>query len=151
MAATAMLTYPDFFKVGISISGLHDPGIYERWWNDMFQGVEPVESQDGEAGWASKRTPTNIEIAGNLKGRLLILAGEIDANVHPSHSARLVDALMAAGKRFDYLVIPGRGHGWSRHWRYELQLIWTYFVEHLLGEKQERIDFFKMPGTPHNN
>ena len=52
--------------------------------------------------------PTNAELAANLKGHLMLVHGEIDNNVHPANTMRLVDALIKANKRFDMLIIPGR-------------------------------------------
>jgi dipeptidyl-peptidase-4 len=49
--------------------------------------------------------------AAGLTGKLLIMHAMMDENVHYSHTARLVDALVAADKRFDLLVLPGERHG----------------------------------------
>ena len=57
--------------------------------------------------------PTNAELAANLKGHLLLVHGEIDNNVHPANTMRLVDALIKANKRFDMLIIPGARHGFG--------------------------------------
>ena len=54
------------------------------------------------------KVPTNAELAANLKGHLLLVHGEIDNNVHPANTMRLVDALIKANKRFDMLIIPGK-------------------------------------------
>ena len=56
---------------------------------------------------------TNAELAGNLEGKLLLIHGEIDNNVHPAGTMRLVDALIRANKRFDMLIIPGARHGFG--------------------------------------
>ena len=50
------------------------------------------------------RVPTNAELAANLKGHLLLVHGEVDNNVHPANTMRLVDALIKANKRFDLLT-----------------------------------------------
>ena len=55
--------------------------------------------------------PTNAELAENLKGNLLLMHGDMDNNVHPAGTMRLVDALIKANKRFDLLIIPGARHG----------------------------------------
>jgi dipeptidyl aminopeptidase/acylaminoacyl peptidase len=143
MAAAAMFTYPDFYKVGVARSGLHDPSLYHGWWNDQFQGMDAERVEGGETRWVSRKTPSNLKIAKNLKGHLLILHSEADRNCHPAHAARLVDALMAAGKRFDYFLVPGSGHGWGNRWPYEQRLIWDYFIRHLMGDHRSGVDLFE--------
>ena len=56
---------------------------------------------------------TNSELAKNLKGRLMLVHGDIDNNVHPANTMRLADALIKANKRFDMLVLPGIRHGFA--------------------------------------
>jgi len=55
MPASVMLIHPDFYKVGVAGSGLHDPSIYWRWWSDQFQGVDKVITPDGETKWITKK------------------------------------------------------------------------------------------------
>ncbi len=142
-AATAMLTEPDFFKVGVAISGPHDGDIYYNIWHERYNGARMVENEDGSISWEVP-SETNIEIAGNLKGHLLIIQGGADTVVHPAHAARLADALIRAGKRFDYFVIPGAGHGYrERHqWRYLQRLTADYFAEYLIGDHRVNVDMF---------
>jgi dipeptidyl aminopeptidase/acylaminoacyl peptidase len=139
---TAMCKLPHLFKVGVAVSGLHDPRIYEKWWNDMFNGVSRLENEQGEVHWTSNVAQGNMELVSELQGQLLIMQGECDPNVHPAHAARLVDALMAAGKRFDYLLIPGKDHGWSRHPNYELFMTWSYFARHLMGDERGDVNLY---------
>ena len=133
-ALTGMLTYPDFYKVCVARAGPHDPDIYHAWWSDQFQGISRDEAEDGTLHWITEAAEGNLELAHNLKGRLLIVQGETDENVHPGHAARMASALMAANRRFDYFVVPGAGHDWGQHWAYVQRMIWTYFVHHLMGD-----------------
>jgi len=142
-AAAAMLSYPDFYKAGVTRSGIHDPGLYHAWWGDQFQGLKECTLDGSETAWEPVRSPGNPELAGRLKGRLLILHSEADINCHPAHSARLAYALMAAGKRFDYFVVPGAGHGWGNRWQYEQRLIWDYFIRHLMGDERRSVNLFE--------
>src|SRR5262249_34428732 len=61
------------------------------------------------------KVPTNAELAANLKGRLLLVHGEADNNVHPANTMRLVDALIKANKRFDMLILPATRHGFGAY------------------------------------
>lgn len=126
----AMLTYPEFYKVGVAASGNHDNNIYIQWWGETFHG--PEETKDGTAGRRkfSVRIPTNMELADRLQGRLLLMTGDEDKNVPPSSTYRMADALIRAGKRFDMFLFPGKAHELSSP--YYQNLIRYYFLENLL-------------------
>jgi len=81
------------------------------------------------------KVPTNAELAANLKGALLLVHGEIDNNVHPANTIRLVDALIKANKRFDMLILPGQRHAFGNYQPYFTQRMWEFFADHLLGER----------------
>ena len=86
------------------------------------------------------QVPTNAELAGNLKGHLLLVHGELDNNVHPANTLRLVDALIKANKRFDMLYLPGKRHSYGDYQPYVTQRMFEYFAEHLLGDYQSGAD-----------
>ncbi len=48
--------------------------------------------------------------AARVQGKLLLVHGMIDENVHFRHSARLMQALIDAGKPFDVLLYPNERH-----------------------------------------
>lgn len=79
----------------------------------------------------------NSELASRLKGKLLLVVGEMDDNVHPTATYRLIDALVRAGKDFDFLALPSSNHvfrspsGMDRP--YYQRRLWDYFVKNLLG------------------
>lgn len=124
-AAHAMLAFPDFYKVGVSISGDHDARLDKAWWNEVYQGY-PV--QDDYAA------QSNVTMADRLQGHLLIVHGDIDDNVHPVETMRFADALMKANKNFDMLFVPNMYHGESGpHAAYLVRRRWDYFVQYLLG------------------
>lgn len=137
MAATAMLSDPEFYKVGIAASGNYDNNIYTQWWGETFHGVKIRKDNRGELSFECK-IPTTMELADNLQGKLLLITGDVDINVHPANTFRLVRALMNANKRFDLMVFPGIDHALGD--KYYINLIRYYFVENLLGEKQNHID-----------
>ncbi len=78
--------------------------------------------------------PTNIELAPNLKGRLLLVTGDMDNNVHPGNTIRLVNALIKANKRFDFMLMPGKPHAYGDMQPYFNRMIMEYFSEHLIGD-----------------
>ncbi len=89
--------------------------------------------------------PTNIDIANNLKGKLLLETGDEDNNVSPSNTIRLINALILSGKRFDFMLYPGQPHAYGPMAPYAFQLQAEYFAEFLLGDRSFRMsaDFKK--------
>ena len=78
--------------------------------------------------------PTTVDLAANLKGSLLLETGDMDNNVHPANTIRLVNALIKANKRFDFMILPGKPHGYGDMVPYTNHLMFEYFSEHLLGD-----------------
>ena len=138
MSTAAILMYPDFFDVAVSCAGNHDNNIYNRWWSEKHHGIKEVE-KDGEVKW-EYHISSNPEIASRLKGNLLLVHGDIDENVHPGNTLRVVDALIRANKRFDMLLLPGQRHGFGDMNEYFFWRMADYFAEHLLGERQTTTD-----------
>lgn len=163
MTAAAMMLppYNDFFKVGVSSAGNHDNNIYNNYWSERYHGLREVavEEQAAREGGRRRgrpqdekgeqddsemrfeiRIPTTQELAANLKGNLLLVHGEIDNNVHPANTMRLVDALIKENKRFDLLIIPGARHGFGAASTYFSHRRWEFFAEHLLEDHQGGAD-----------
>lgn len=80
------------------------------------------------------KVPTNIDLAPNLKGRILLATGDMDNNVHPGNTIRLVNALIKANKRFDFILLPGQPHGYGPMQPYFNRQLMEHFAEHLLGD-----------------
>jgi dipeptidyl aminopeptidase/acylaminoacyl peptidase len=123
-----ILRYPDFYKVAVSQAGNHDNRNYEDDWGEKWQGLLE-EYPDGTTNYDNQ---ANQLLAENLKGKLLIAHGTLDSNVPPSNTMLVVDALIAANKDFDLLLMPNRGHGFGNE-PYMMRRRWDYFVRHLLG------------------
>lgn len=134
MTAAALLQppYNDFFKVGVSSAGNHDNNVYNQNWSEQHHGLREV-IKDGETTFEIK-VPANHELAANLKGKLLLVHGDMDNNVHPVGTIRLVDALIKANKRFDLMIMPGKAHGFGDMQGYFNRMMMEYFCEHLLGD-----------------
>ncbi len=124
-AGHAVLAYPDFYKVAVASSADHDHRMEKAWWPEMYMGW-PVDSV--------YHLQSNITMAGNLKGKLLITHGGIDENVNPSASFKLAEALINADKQFDMLILPSQRHGYKgKHLKYFTKTRWNYFVKYLRG------------------
>ena len=138
MSTAAILMYPDFFDVAVSCAGNHDNNIYNRWWSEKHHGINEVE-KDGETIF-EYHISANHELASRLKGNLLLVHGDIDENVHPGSTLRVVDALIRNNKRFDMLLLPGQRHGFGDMNEYFFWRMADYFSEHLLGERERSTD-----------
>jgi dipeptidyl-peptidase 4 len=126
-AGHAVLEFPEFYKVAVASSADHDFRMEKDWWPEMYMGW-PVDS--------SYHLVSNITMAGNLKGKLLITHGGIDENVNPSATFKLAEALIKADKEFDMLILPSQHHGYTGKYNdYFTKKKWNYFVEHLLHVK----------------
>ena len=125
----ALLFHPEFYKVAVSYAGCHDNRMDKIWWNEQWMGY-PI----GPHYSAS----SNVDNAGRLQGRVLLVVGELDTNVDPSSTMQVVSALIRANKEFDLLVVPGGDHGAGRrgiHAGYGERKRFDFFVTHLLGQR----------------
>jgi dipeptidyl-peptidase-4 len=125
-AARAMLDHPDVYSVGVALSGSHDA----RFFNPGF--VETYDGADNPTAWA--RT-SNVDLADRLVGKLLLVHGELDDQVHPDHTMRLTDRLVAAGKDFELLLVPGAEHTFLDCLAYVRTRCWDFLVRELLGSQ----------------
>jgi dipeptidyl aminopeptidase/acylaminoacyl peptidase len=91
-------------------------------WNEQWMGY-PVGPQYAEC--------SNIDNAHRLRGKLLLMVGEVDTNVPPESTMRFVDALIKAGKDFDLIVLPGLNH--TGGGPYGTRRMQDFFVRHLQG------------------
>lgn len=135
MSTAAILKYPDFYKVAVSCAGNHDNRIYNRWWSEQHHGVLEQVNEKGDTTFLYKIS-TNPEIAGNLKGHLMLVHGDIDNNVHPANTIRVADALIRANKRFDMLILPGQRHSFGDMNEYFFYRLADYFSEWLLSDSE---------------
>ena len=143
MSAAAMLVYPDFFKVAWSESGNHENNVYNRWWSESHHGVKEVADKDGQVHF-EYNIDKNSELAKNLKGHLMLTTGDIDNNVHPANTLRLMNALIRANKRFDFFMFPGQRHGYGDMGEYCFWMRCDYFSKHLLGAAPSSIDVLEL-------
>lgn len=124
----AILRFPDFFKVAVSTAGNHDNRSYNIYWAEKYQGLMVRDTVRKTDNFASSATGA---YAKNLKGKLFLMTGDMDDNVHPAMTLQVADLLIKANKTFDFLVLPNRAHGLNEP--YVVRRRWDYFVQHLMG------------------
>ncbi|WP_030911187.1 S9 family peptidase [Streptosporangium amethystogenes] len=125
-AARAMLDFPEVYKAGVALSGSHDA----RYFNLGF--VETYDGADNPEAWARA---SNVDLADRLTGKLLLIHGEMDDQVHPDHTLRLADRLIAADKDFELLIVPGAEHTFIDCLAYVRKRCWDFLVRELMGTR----------------
>ncbi len=122
-----MFRFPDVYKVGVAVAPVPDQRLYDTIYQERYMGL-PQQNADGY------RIGSPIHFAEGLKGKLLVVHGSGDDNVHYQGTERLVNRLVELGKPFDLMVYPNRTHaisegpGTTPHLH---RLIARYFVDHL--------------------
>jgi dipeptidyl-peptidase 4 len=122
-----MFRSPDLYRVGVAVAPVPDQKLYDTIYQERYMGL-PDENPEGY------RIGSAINFAGGLMGKLLIVHGSGDDNVHFQGTQRLVNRLIELGKPFDFMEYPNRTHsisegdGTSLH---VYSLIARYFEEHL--------------------
>ena len=121
-ALSALLHHGEFYKAAVSDCGCHDNRMDKIWWNEAWMGkMGPHYEQS-----------SNVFHAHKLQGNLMLTVGELDKNVDPASTFQVVDALVRAGKDFEFFMIPGAGHGIGEG-KYLFRKRIDFFVRSLLG------------------
>ena len=101
-ALRALIAHHDFYSAAVADCGCHDNRMDKIWWNEQWMGW-PLDASWDEA--------SNSVQAHRMKGKLLLVVGELDQNVDPASTMQVAAALVKAGKDFELLVMPATGHG----------------------------------------
>lgn len=119
----AMTEYPDFYVVGVADCGCHDNRMDKIWWNEQWMGWPVGPHYEAQS---------NVTNAHKIRGKLMLVVGELDRNVDPASTLQVAAALIKADRDFEMLVIPGGGHGAAES-PYGSRRRADFFVRHLLG------------------
>ena len=123
----AMFRFPETYHVGVAVAPVPDQRLYDTIYQERYMGL-PSDNGEGY------RLGSPINFADGLKGKLLIVHGTGDDNVHSQGTERLANRLIELGKPFDMMLYPNRTHaiaegkGTTLH---VYRLIARYFLEHL--------------------
>lgn len=135
-AARALVARPETYSVGVASAGSHDARVYLTMWAEQYHGDgDPDDLATGA-------------LASQLRGKLLLVHGELDDNVHPHQTMRLVDALVEADADVDMLIVPGVEHSLVGRGHYVVRRTWDYFVRHLHGVEPPRYRLTPLPVPP---
>jgi len=120
------LTHGDLFKLGIAVAPVTDWRLYDSIYTERYMGLPQEEKE------AYDKTSC-VKAAANLSGRLLLVHGTADDNVHIQNSEQLIQALIEAGKPYDLWIYPQKTHS-LRGGKTQLHLFRSmteYLKEHL--------------------
>ena len=104
MAMHSILKGNEVFETAISVAPVTSWRFYDTIYTERFMRT-PQENPEGY----DLNSPLNY--AERLKGKLLLVHGSADDNVHFQNTMRMVEALVQANKQFDWAVYPDKNHG----------------------------------------
>lgn len=134
-AARAILRYPDIYKVAVSMAGVHNLHAIYRGMAAITDapdyGGGLTEKRDHRAVPENFRVLDNCLLAAQLRGKLMLVYGDMDENVFPALTLQFCDALNRANRSYDLLYLPNRAHAFVSE-PYVVRRLWDYFVEHLM-------------------
>jgi dipeptidyl-peptidase-4 len=122
-----MFRHPELYQVGMAVAPVADQRLYDSIYQERYMGLP----QDNAEGY---RVGSPINFADGLRGKLLLVHGSGDDNVHYQGTELLVNRLIELGKPFDFMTYPGRTHaivegpGTAYHL---YSLLTRYLEEHL--------------------
>ncbi|KAJ6976693.1 dipeptidyl aminopeptidase 4-like isoform X2 [Populus alba x Populus x berolinensis] len=126
MSAVILARFPDVFCCAVSGAPVTSWDGYDTFYTEKYMGLP----SDNPKGYEYGSVMHHVH---KLKGRLLLVHGMIDENVHFRHTARLVNALVAAGKPYELLIFPDERHMPRRQNDriYMEERIWEFFQRSL--------------------
>lgn len=123
------LTHSKLFRAGIAGAPVTDWRNYDAIYTERYMDL-PKDNYEGY------KASSVVEAAGNLSGRLLLIHGERDDNVHLSNTLQFADALQNAGKQFDLMLYPKNRHGITdpQQKAHMQQLMTDFFIRSLMKD-----------------
>ena len=94
----------DLFDVGVAVAPVTDFRLYDTAYTERYMGLP----QENASGYDSTST---ISYVSKLKGKLLLMHGTHDDNVHSQNTTRFIEACIQADKPIDVMYYPTRNHG----------------------------------------
>ena len=122
-----MFREPGLYKVGMSVAPVPDQRLYDTIYQERYMGL-PGSNAEGY------RSGSPINFAEGLKGKLLVVHGTGDDNVHFQGTQKLLNRLIELEKQFDFMEYPNRSHSITEGPGTRLHLhtlIARYLTEHL--------------------
>jgi dipeptidyl-peptidase-4 len=127
MSLNGLFQAPDVYRMAIAVAPVTHWKFYDNIYTERYNGLP----QDNREGYDKGSPLTYVE---QMRGRLLLVHGTGDDNVHYQNSEALINRLVAANKQFEFMSYPNRNHSitggtTSLH----LRELLTRFVDQNLG------------------
>jgi dipeptidyl-peptidase-4 len=119
---TFHMTHSKLFKVGVAGAPVTDWHLYDSIYTERYMGTPQDDPEAYEA-------TSSVKAAADYSGRMLIIHGTHDDNVHPQNTIQLIDALIKNRKQFDMMLYPNKTHGIRG--TNEMIHLWTMVFEYL--------------------
>ena len=116
----------DLFRVGVAVAPVTDFRLYDTAYTERYLGLP----QDNQSGYDSTSTMTYVD---RLRGKLMLMHGTHDDNVHAQNTTKFVEACIRADKPIDVMYYPSRNHGIYGHnaTKHVYKKLFEYFRLHL--------------------
>lgn len=126
LSAMTLARFPEVFRCAVSGAPVTSWDGYDTFYTEKYMGL-PCENQ---SGYTESSVMHHVS---KIKGKLLLVHGMIDENVHFRHTARLINALVATGKVYELLIFPDERHMPRRHRDriYMEERIWDFIERNL--------------------
>lgn len=128
ITSIALTKHADVFTHGIAGGSVTDWSLYDSAYTERFMDT-PAENPEGY------KNGNAMNFVDNYKGKLLIVHGTMDDNVHLQNSIQLIDALQEKKKDFEMMFYPGGRHGWGGNKGVHYSNLQTQFIYRHLLEK----------------
>lgn len=115
MTLNCMFRYPDIYKTGLALAFVSDQRLYDATYQERYMGLPSGNPEGYHNG-------SPINFAGNLQGKLMIIHGTADDNVHYQSFEMLVNELIRKNKLFSMMSYPMRSHSISERENTSLHL-----------------------------
>jgi dipeptidyl-peptidase 4 len=103
LAAMCLCRAPDVFQAAVAGAPVTSWDGYDTHYTERYMGLP----SDNPAGY---RESAVFDHVANMRGKLMIVHGLIDENVHFRHTARLINKIISSGKDYDLLIFPDERH-----------------------------------------
>ena len=127
MTLNLLFRYPEIYQSGIAIAAVSNQLVYDNVYQERYMGLPQENMEDFMEG-------SPISHAKNLEGKLLLIHGTADDNVHYQNFERMVNELIKHNKMFDMMSYPMRAHGIREreNTSYHLRQVMTRYWERVM-------------------
>ncbi len=127
MSLNGLFQAPDVYRMAVAVAPVTHWKFYDNIYTERYNGLP----RDNPAGY-DKGSP--LSYVDRMRGRLLLVHGTGDDNVHYQNSENLLNRLVAANKTFDFMAYPNRNHGiFGGNTTLHLRTLITNFIDETLG------------------